>query len=263
MNKPADSKAVHSWLWSNGAFAPGALLPVTDRGFRYGMSVFETVRIFNGSPGFLAPHLDRLQSATRTCGFTPPLDALSALPEFLTQLPGTGVARVYVTAGDGAPEAPASQCRTVVLFEPRDPALPAAYAVHYAPLLHLPPFGGLKTANYWSNLEALRQARRLGAQECLLFRPDGRLTGAAMANVFVKTPEGWFTPSLQCGARDGVVRGWTLARLRVKEAPVTREMLETASSMFLTSSWLGLMPVASLEERPLLMDGDVAGLTPL
>jgi len=254
---------MHSWLWLDGGYVPERSLPISDRGFRYGMSVFETLRIFEGTPGFLGPHLERLLAATLRCGFLPPAKALSALPEHLGSLNGTGVVRVYITAGDGAPAAPAEQCRVMVLFEPRTPFQPATYAVRSHPDPHLPPFGGLKTANYWANAEALRQARLQGADEALLFLPDGRLTGACMANAFVKTPAGWLTPSLQCGARDGVVRAWTLQHLSVKEAPVTKEMLLEASSIFLSSSWIGLVQVHSLDERPLSLHAEIEALNPL
>jgi 4-amino-4-deoxychorismate lyase len=256
-------KDAHSWLWLKDGFHPECSLPVSDRGFRYGMSVFETLRIFKGTPGFLAPHLDRLRAAALGCGFRPPGEALSALPALLGSLTGTGVARVYVTAGDGAPTAPAEECRVVVLFEDREPFLPTSYALHSSPAPHLPPFGGLKTANYWANAEALRQARSAGADEALLFLPDGRLTGACMANAFVKTPAGWLTPTLRCGARDGVVRAWTLENLPVQETCITREVLREASSMFLSSSWIGLLPIHSLDGRPLSLSADLGTLNPL
>jgi len=227
------------------------------------MSVFETLRISEGTPGFLEPHLDRLRAAAFLCGFMPPEGALSALPALLNRVRGTGVARVYLTAGDGAPAAPAEQCRVVVLFEARDPTQPGTYALRSCPTPHLPPFGGLKTANYWANAEALRQARLLGADEALLFLPDGRLTGACMANAFVKTAAGWVTPSLECGARNGVVRAWTLKHLSVREAPVTREMLEVASSMFLSNSWIGLVQIHTLDARPLSLSAEIAALNPL
>ena len=258
-----EAKDAHSWLWFKDGFQPKRSLPVSDRGFRYGMSVFETLRIFEGTPGFLGPHLDRLRVAALGCGFCPPWEALSALPALLGSLKGTGVARVYLTAGDGAPAAPAEDCRVVVLFEKREPSLPASYALRNSPAPHLPPFGGLKTANYWANAEALRQARLAGADEALLFLPDGRLTGACMANAFVKTPAGWLTPTLRCGARDGVVRAWTLQNLSVQEAPITREMLREASSMFLSSSWLGLLPIRSLDGRALSLSADIGTLNPL
>lgn len=226
------------------------------------MSVFETIRIADGAAGFLEAHLIRLESASLKCGFPSQKRALAELPPLLGRIKGSGVARVYITAGDAAPHASAETCRVVVLFEARLQSLPRSYVILSSPRAHLPPFDGLKTANYWSNAEALRQARLLGAQECLLFRPDRRLTGAAMANVFVKTSAGWLTPTLQCGARDGVIRAWTLERIPAREAPVTPEMVANAFSVFLTSSWIGLMQVASLDGRPLALDAEITKLSP-
>ncbi len=257
-----DTKTGRSWLWSEGAFVSAHSLPVTDRGFRYGMSVFETIRIADGVAGFLEAHLIRLESAALKCGFPSQGRVLADLPRLLGQIGDTGVARVYITAGDGSPLAPIETCRVVVLFESRLQSLPDSYTVLSSPHAHLPPFGGLKTANYWSNAEALRQAILLGAQESLLFRPDGRLTGAAMANAFVKTDEGWLTPSLQCGARDGVIRAWTLGQIPARQSPITREMVASAVSLFLTSSWIGLMQVASIDGRPLTVDAEIGDLSP-
>jgi branched-subunit amino acid aminotransferase/4-amino-4-deoxychorismate lyase len=258
-----DPENACSWLWLEGEFVPKAAIPLSDRGFRYGMSVFETLRISDGSPGFLGPHMERLRSAALQCGFSPPQAALSALPLLLSQINGTGVARVYLTAGDGAPTAPARHCRVAVLFEARKPTAPASYALRSASSAHLPPFGGLKTANYWANAEALRQAHSQGADEALLFLPDGRLIGACMANVFVKTMDGWVTPSLECGARNGVVREWTLRHLCATEGIILRETLQSASSVFLTSSWIGAVQAHLLDDRPLRLRPEIAALRPL
>lgn len=48
----------------NGRFLPEneAMLPVTDRGFRFGDGVFETIRIENGAPYQWALHLQRLKA---------------------------------------------------------------------------------------------------------------------------------------------------------------------------------------------------------
>ena len=41
-----------SWVWENGSFATAAGVPLSDRGFRYGMSVFESLRVTRGEPEF-------------------------------------------------------------------------------------------------------------------------------------------------------------------------------------------------------------------
>ena len=49
-----------AWRFQSGLWKPCAGVPIEDRGFRYGMSVFETVAIHRGRAVFLEAHLERL-----------------------------------------------------------------------------------------------------------------------------------------------------------------------------------------------------------
>lgn len=239
------------WLWSGRRFEPAAGLPFSDRGARYGMAVFETLRIRDGRPQLWEAHLERLGKAVTQCGFSIPADALHSAADLFPLQAREGVARLYVTAGDGAPADPATDCRVALLFEERRRILPQSYSLALSPFPHIPPFGGLKTANYWTNAECLRQAQTAGANEALLFAPCGDLIGACMANVFLKTSGNWFTPALLCGARNGVVRAWTLERLDAKEARLKKADVLSAEAVFLTNSWIGVMPVGKIEKKDL------------
>ncbi|RFC44420.1 MAG: branched-chain amino acid aminotransferase [Verrucomicrobia bacterium] len=231
------------WLWNGLQFEPATGFPFSDRGARYGMSIFETLRLRRGLPECLGAHLERLCQAAQTCGFHLPEGALEAVTTLFPIGARDGMARLYVTAGDGGPSDPAARCRMALFFEERACVVPASYSVILETEPHLPLFGGLKTANYWRNAESLRRARNGGAHEALLFDPAGILIGACMANVFLKTAGQWVTPSPACGARTGVVRAWAMATLGAKEARFKAEELQQADSVFLTSSWLGVMPV--------------------
>jgi branched-subunit amino acid aminotransferase/4-amino-4-deoxychorismate lyase len=239
-----------SWLWNGHRFEPSEGLPFSDRGARYGMAVFETLRVHKGCLQFWEPHQQRLLEAASKCGFAAPAEALSEAATLFPLDAREGVARLYVTAGDGAPADPATNCRVALLFEERRRLLPASYGLAISPLPHIPPFGGLKTANYWANAESLRQARAAGADEALLFGPAGEMIGACMANVFLKTSDGWVTPPLACGARAGVVRAWTMDRLGAQEKRLQRADVLSAKALFLTSSWIGVMPVNRIESVP-------------
>jgi branched-subunit amino acid aminotransferase/4-amino-4-deoxychorismate lyase len=114
---------------------------------------------------------------------------------------------------------------------------------------HVPVFAGVKTGNYWSNLRAFREGVAARCNETLLFTPEGHLISACMANVFVVTGGRVLTPALSTGARSGVVREWVMRRIEVEEALITRADLVEAEELFLTSSWLGIMPAASVDGR--------------
>lgn len=238
---------MRTWKNNGGAWAPCKSLPLADRGFRYGMSVFETIAVREGRPLLLAAHLERLERAAESCraGATPARHSFD-----FSQLE-TGLLRFYLTAGEGGLEAPFAG-NAYALFDEAEvgwdlPALRVASSA--APYLPRP--GGWKTGNYWQNLDALGAAKRHGCDEALVFNPAGMLVGAAMANVFLRIDGRWMTPALETGARDGAVRAWALKMMAVSEEILDAEALQRCAAAFLTNSRIGIRPIAELDGRPL------------
>lgn len=239
------------WALAEGEFRPGGAVSVSDRGFRYGMSVFETIAVRDGRYLLATEHLERLSQACAAAGFFQP--TIKALPS-AQSLPD-GMLRIYVTAGEGAPTAPAEEGRVYALFDaatfPAEAEMAKGFqlSISRAPLsLEL---GGWKTGNYWPRVQALGEARKAGCDEALVFNMQGGLIGAAMANVFLVQDGRVVTPALSMGARDGAVRHWLKTRIPVEEALLTLEDVEAAGECFLTNSRLGVMPVTAIEGRML------------
>lgn len=248
------------WLQTARGFRRTRSLPLSDRGFRYGMAVFETLRVDHGRVRFGAEHLQSLRAACVAYDF-PAVD-LAPAGEFLRAAVAgkpSGAARIHVTAGDGGPGERVTTCRVLLGFEPRDPGVPETYRLRTHAAAHSPHPGGLKTHNYWRQTAPLLAARLGGFDEALLFNPAGELISAAMANVFVVNQAGdLLTPALDAGARDGIVRAWVCGRRPVRQARIGRDALLRAREVFLTNSWLGVMPAAILDGRA-LPSREVAG----
>jgi branched-subunit amino acid aminotransferase/4-amino-4-deoxychorismate lyase len=244
------------WARQEG-FLPATSLPLTDRGFRYGMAVFETCRVQGGQVHFLAEHLERLGAACRDSAFPLEEEVFTAFAEFARQQVwprSCGVLRLQVTAGDGPLGDPARRCRALMSFEARQPLAPAdcarGFALQVAEAPYTPLFGGRKTHNYWPNAEALRLARLAGCNEALLFDSQGRLVSCCAGNVFLSfkgAEQDWVTPPLAVGARRGVVREKLMEAWHARERGVRREDLERVASAFVLNSWLGAMPVSRIE----------------
>ena len=47
------------------------------------------------------------------------------------------------------------------------------------------------------------------------------------------------------------MREWVIKRRKVEERRIRRQDAVNADEIFLTNSWLGVMPIATLEGRPL------------
>ena len=242
-----------TWKQSGSVWKPEDSLPLEDRGFRYGMSVFETITVAAGRPLLLGEHLERLRRAAGTCG----LD-LPPLPEFEFSRLWTGLMRFYVTAGPGAP-GDAYEGNVYALFDQAEVGWNlSALRVISCAAPYLPRPGGWKSGNYWQNIEALGQAKRAACDEALLFNPAGMLVGAAMANVFLQIDGKWVTPALETGARDGAVRSWVLSHFVANEEILESRDVARCSAAFLTNSRIGIRSVRELDGRPLA--DDAAGI---
>lgn len=224
---------------------------MSDRGFRYGMSVFESMRVQDGRVCFLREHLASVSDAANRKQFRFSKESLERVGPVLRTIRGSAFARIYITAGDGPPQAPATSCRVALICESRERVLPDAYRVVLHPSTHRNELENLKTGNYWPNITALRGALDQGANEALLLNSQDRLIGCAMANVFLKISGQWCTPTSENGARRGVVREWVKGNINVHSRSISREEIDAASELFLTSSWIGVMPATSLGGRPL------------
>ncbi len=245
---PTDSPI---WSWCGNRFERHDSVPLTDRGFRYGMSVFESLRVENSKAQHIDAHLSRLHTACKAREFCCDPHALDQVGDTLASANMDGFARIYVTAGDGSPTAPAQEPRVFLFLESRERPVRVAYHIAIADEPHQPLFGGLKTANYWHNIDLFQQATRAGNDEALLFNERAELVSACVANVFLVHGSAVRTPSLACGARDGVIRERIIRSHPVRECSLFLEDVRSADEILLTNSWIGVMPAASIEGRKL------------
>ncbi len=240
-----------AWLWNGSTFEPAAGVPISDRGFRHGMALFESMAVWTGAIEFWPEHQQRLLIACAERDFPMPDAAVAAAAAVFENAGVNGFARIYVTAGDGGPASPITAPRVFIFIEPREPEREDCWELGFHDDFYRPMFGGLKTANYWFNTDALAQARARKFDEALLCNDFGELVSACCANIFIVKDERIFTPPRGSGCRAGVVREWVIKRRKVEERRLRREAAVNADEIFLTNSRLGVMPIATLEGRPL------------
>jgi branched-subunit amino acid aminotransferase/4-amino-4-deoxychorismate lyase len=227
----------HAYLLGSAGFVADAGIPLTDRGFRYGMSVFETVAIREGRPLLMEAHLAAVAESSALAQFHPRAHWNEATRSQLLAPPITeGVARIYVTAGDHD----GAESRVALLFEamsiPTELSVTRAVTVPFTPAT---PFG--KTGNYWQHL----LARPTTGGEAILVASNGMLLGGATSNLFLVRDGALLTPATP--VRQGVVRAW----IGGTEAPLTRADLATADTAFLTNSRFGLCEITHIDGREL------------
>jgi branched-chain amino acid aminotransferase len=249
-------------VWIDGAPIDAALarVPVFDRGFLYGDSVYDE-------------HLDRLHHSAEGIGMTlPPRSELeSAIAETLAAAgePDAYI-RIIVTRGAGEiglDPAMADEPRLVVIVRPVKLPDPRAYAdgVEVAIVARtrttVPGQPGavdpsLKSGNYLVSVLAVAEARRRGAYEAILCDAVGRITEGGSSNFFIVRGGRIATPPLSAGLLSGITRGKVIelcraAGMSVDELPLWPVDLQKADEAFLTSSVRGLLPMTRVDGAPL------------
>ncbi len=246
-----------SWQFQEDELIEASTISVWDRGFRYGMSVFETILIHRGRMVLGEDHIRRLQEASRAAGFSVPTGLLDSLMTRLAHADEsmTCMLRVYVTAGEGSPLADATASRIYIIVEevvmPGDGERADGWKLHLSRAPMVSVLGGWKTGNYWPHVQALAEARRNGCQEAVIPDMAGNVVSASMANLFAVIDGELRTPPLMVGARDGVVRSWVLKNSSAREDLITVDDLARATECFVTNSRIGILPVREIDGREL------------
>jgi branched-chain amino acid aminotransferase len=251
-------------VWIDGQVVPAAeaRVPVFDRGFLYGDSVYEVVRAFGGRPFRLGPHLDRLERSSAAIELAGPPRALveRAVAEALAASgEADAYVRIVVTRGGGPiglDPALADAPRLIVIARAVNAPKPEAYrdGVEVAMVARGRTDPEVKSGNYLPSVLGTSEARRRGAYEAILSDGVGRLTEGGSSNFFVVRARRLATPPLTVGLLPGITRAAVIevARadgLAVDEQPLWPTDLLRADEAFLTSSIRGVLPVVRVVPR--------------
>ena len=246
-----------------------AMVPVTDRGFLYGDSVYEVMRTSGGKPVDLAPHLDRLEHSAHAIALTLPerpriIEAIRATLEAAGN--AESYVRVVVTRGSGEiglDTALADKPRLIIMVRPLKRPAAEVYrkgiklqCVYLDPTARRAVSPGIKTGNYLTNIMAMHDARASGADDALICDTDGRVTEGSSFNVFVVHGPRILTPARDVGLLAGITRERILELARGQGIEVVETVLRPddvrhADEVFITSTIRGVLPVAMVDETPL------------
>jgi branched-chain amino acid aminotransferase len=240
-------------VWIDGALVDASEARVSpfDHGLLTGDGVFETLRIYRGTPFAIRRHLARLERSARGLGLRlPELDLRTAMEEVTAandQVEGRlrltltgGVAPLGSDRGDAVPTAIVATSAMVPW-----PATTQVVVVPWGRNEHSA-VGGLKTTSYAENVGALAYAHEAGAGEALFLNTAGLLCEGTGSNVFLVVDGELVTPPLSSGCLAGVTRELVIELTGAREVDVPADALDAASEVFLTSSTREVQPVGAL-----------------
>lgn len=255
----------------NGSIIPESqvFLGINNRAFKYGDSLFETIKTYNGHLLFWEDHYLRLMASMRIARMQIPM-------EFTMEYLETEIKKI--TAQNG--HEPSARVRLSVFRVDGGVYLPQSNQVHFIVQTELLPnafysfsseayeielfkdyyiqpglLSSLKSNNRLLNIVASVYANENGYQNCLLLNNAKNVVEATNGNVFLVFGKTVKTPPLQEGCLNGIMRKQVVKLLKKKEGfeiveePVSPFELQKADEIFITNVIQGIVPVTKYRKK--------------
>ncbi len=254
-------------VWLNGQLMDSdrAHVSITGPGIQYGWGIFETIRVANGHPQFLADHLTRFDASWRHLFDSHPPDVTwnAVISQVIekNQLAET-VAAVKILAARRNSDLSPTGCDLAVLARPYRHRLELIQSdglrLGVYPFPRQSPLADHKTCNYLVYQMAAGWAKRQGFDEALILNPDHTVSECATANLILICGQEAIVPESP-HVLAGVMEKAVLKRLismgyRVQKQAIAVTDMISADQVILTNSLMGPVSAIRLDDRALSAD---------
>lgn len=212
-----------------------------DSGFYFGLGLFETIMVTE-KPMFLREHINRLNSGLRKLGIDKTIDENYVLDCIRKHNLYNCVLKLVVTE------------ENTIITTRQSPYKAEDYirgfklkvsSLRRNPHSHVT---YLKSLNYSDNLIEMKKIKAEGFDEVLFLNTEDKLAEGSVSNIFFLKGDKIFTPKIQCGILDGIVRSWVIDNFTVEEGSFSLEDILEADEVFITNSIIGIMKVISIND---------------
>lgn len=254
----------------NGKIIEGrkAGINISNRGFKYGDGLFETMKSKNGAIFFIDDHFDRLLMGMDLLHFKIPVHFSAAvlkkqITALLKKNGHNNLARIRLTVfrGDGGLYDQINHSPNYLL---ETWALPdrtgqwnsngLVIGIYNEVKKSCDILSNLKHNNFLSYVMAALHAKKQKWNDAVVLNSFNRICDTTIANIFLVKDEKIYTPSLGEGCIAGVMRKNMIGQLaknniQVTECEISIADIENADEVFLTNSIYNLRWVKSIEGR--------------
>ncbi len=259
-------------IWLDGRLVPvaDAKISVFDHGLLYGDGVFEGLRSYGGRVFRLKQHLQRLEDSARAIRLVMPMSKAEMTEAIYQTMEANGIRdgyiRLVVTRGVGtlglSPNR--TSCPSVFIIAsqielyPRD-LYEKGMAVVSTSIVRNHPnalSARIKSCNYLNNILAKIEALDAGVHEAIMYNHCGYVAECTGDNIFLVRNGVVQTPPITAGILEGITRDAVIELIRKRNIPIremdlTRHDLYVADECFLTGSAAEVIPVTSIDGRPI------------
>jgi branched-chain amino acid aminotransferase len=268
-------------IYINGKYfsKEDAKISVYDHGLLYGDGVFEGMRTYSNKVFRLVEHIDRLYESARAILLTIPMPKQEMIDAVKKTVELSGLSdsyiRLVVTRGSGSLGLDPNRTSDpqviiivdlIALYDRKyyDEGLKiiTASTIRNHPAALSP---RIKSLNYLNNIMAKLEGLQAGCMEAIMLNHKGEVAECTGDNIFIVKKGQLLTPSADSGILEGITRNAIIElantlKIPARETTLTRHDLLVADECFLTGSAAEVIPVVSIDSRP-IGDGKVGPTT--
>jgi branched-chain amino acid aminotransferase len=248
---------------SGQLFPPGSpVLPASNRGFRYGDGLFESIRYDGYEFPLLEIHWQRLSEGMKALCMEPPKNWSAVFfKKEISRITEEGVAarvRMAVFRSGGGWYAPESDAPAFLIEV--FPLAAHSEAIAQSGIIDKVrvsqgAYSSFKTSNSLPYVLAARIRRQNGWEEGLILNSEGRVADGCHSNFFAVLDGKIITPPIAEGAIAGVMRSAVFALAgHIEIRPVLPEELNRATEVWFSNAISGVRWVTEFAGKPLKND---------
>ena len=251
-----------------------AVLVESNRGFLYGDSVFETIKVLDNKVLFLEDHYFRLMASMRICRMEIPMSFTMEFIEeqivsLVAALPKSNSFRVRFSVfrnSDGFYSPVSNEVEFIVVALPLENELykieKETYEVELYKDFFIPKqlLSTLKTNNKMLQITGSIFAKENDYDNCLVLNDQKNVVEALQSNLFMKMDNVITTPPISDGCLNGIMRKQVLELLNktegieVIEKSISPFDLQKADELFLTNVISGIQPITKYRKKEFTSD---------
>ncbi len=236
------------------------IFTATNRSFKYGDGIFETLRVSNHNILLWDYHYERLAKGLHLLQIPFPSNLKHtiqiSIEDICTRNNCSGSARVRVSCFREEGEAPGvlieANALTSVSYEWNERGW--TFDLYSGAIKNSDGLANLKSANHLPYVMADRYAREYQFDECLLMNHKRTIADGSRTNVFVIKEGVVYTPPLSSGCVEGVMRRFVLEGLvkldwQIAQSEIDLDFLIAAEEVFFTNAIIGVQWAVSFRGK--------------
>lgn len=227
-----------------------------NEGVLYGYGLFETLKIVKGNPINLYEHFNRMKNSSMELNIEMNLDF-----EDFKKIVTDEISKVFEDIFVLRVNLLKNKEKSEISFNKRDyiytgDLYEKGFDLIFSTTLRNETSKILyhKTFNYLENLLELEKAKAIGYDETIFLNTKGYISECSTCNIFIIKKEKIYTPKIENGILNGIIRGQIIDKVKkigieVCQENISKDFLLKGEEVFLTNSLIGVMPVRKIENK--------------